>query len=104
MQSHNNNHTGRSPFSTTPKDGFEKWRFECDLLESNPVIDKESIIYFWGGYNDFPWYLWFGKRYDLDDDDLELSEETILLIKSREEYKKGNVYSLKDIIERNKIK
>ena len=47
----------------------------------------------------------FGKRYDLDEDDLELSEETIKDIKkSREEYKKGNVYSLNDIKESNKIK
>ena len=47
----------------------------------------------------------FEKRYNLDEDDLELIEETIKDIKkSREEYKKGNVYSLKDIKESNKIK
>jgi hypothetical protein len=47
----------------------------------------------------------FEKKYNLDEDELELIEETIKDIKkSREEYKKGNVYSLKDIKESNKIK
>jgi outer membrane protein assembly factor BamB len=58
MQSHDNNHTGRSPYSTTQVDGFEKWRFECDLLESTPVINNNGIIYFGGGYNGIPWYLY----------------------------------------------
>jgi len=40
----------------------------------------------------------FRKKYDLDENKVELSEETIKEIKrSREDYKKGNVYSLKDI-------
>jgi len=47
----------------------------------------------------------FGKRYHLDEDELELSEETKEDIqKSRGEYKKGKIYSLKEIkkILRNK--
>jgi outer membrane protein assembly factor BamB len=58
MQSHDTHHTGRSLYSTTHVDGFEKWRFECDTLDSTPVIDDNGIIYFGGGYNGLPWYLY----------------------------------------------
>jgi len=47
----------------------------------------------------------FRKRYKLDEDDLELNAETIKEIqKSRDDYKKGNVYSLKDIKKKLKNK
>jgi len=66
-----------------------------EFIEKINKIKKEESI----KVNDFE------KRYNLDEDDLELIEETIKDIKkSREEYKKGNVYSLKDIKESNKIK
>jgi len=49
MQSHDNHHTGRSPYSTADNQGIEKWRFYCGWGENSPVIDADGIIYFGNG-------------------------------------------------------
>jgi len=54
MKCHDNNHTGRSPYSTTNNPGIEIWRYHCDWVEGGPVIDNEGTIYF----GDFNYYLY----------------------------------------------
>jgi outer membrane protein assembly factor BamB len=58
MQSHDNRHTGRSPYSTASNTGTEKWRFSTDgSVDGGPVIDNNGTIYFGGNYGGLPWYL-----------------------------------------------
>ncbi len=60
MQGHDNRHTGHSSYSTTNNPGHEKWCFitEDDYIDSGIVIDSDGIIYFGGGYDDLPYYLY----------------------------------------------
>ncbi len=58
MKCHDLYHTSTSPYSTASNPGIEKWRFECDWVDTTPVIDSEGIIYFGGGYGGLPWYLY----------------------------------------------
>jgi outer membrane protein assembly factor BamB len=46
MQSFNNRHLGRSPYSTMDTPGIEKWRFKCDWQEGGITIDTEGTLYF----------------------------------------------------------
>lgn len=65
-----------------------KDEFNSKFIEKMNKIKKEKGI----KVNEF------GKRYDLDKDEFELSKETKEGIqKSRWEYKKGKIYSLKEI-------
>ena len=56
MQSHDNLHTGRSPFSTASNPGVEKWRFRCGWVDGGPVIAEDGTIYF--GDKGYPSYLY----------------------------------------------
>jgi outer membrane protein assembly factor BamB len=48
MYCHDTRHTGRSPFSTSSNDGFNKWWFKSDygFIEGSGVIDQDGVIYF----------------------------------------------------------
>ena len=46
MKSHDNRHTGRSPYSTANNPGIEKWRFKCGWVEDSAVIDEDGTLYF----------------------------------------------------------
>ena len=46
MQSHDNRHTGRSPYSTASNSGAEKWRFRCGQVDGGPAIAEDGTIYF----------------------------------------------------------
>jgi len=46
MQSHDNLHTGRSPYSTATNPGAEKWRFLCGWVDGGPVIAQDGTIIF----------------------------------------------------------
>jgi len=54
MQSHDTHHTGLSPYSTANNSGFEKWRYECNDVESSAIIDNDDTVYF--GSMDFYLY------------------------------------------------
>ena len=58
MQSYNNHHTGRSPYSNYDNPGIEKWRFySSGGVDDTPVIDNNGIIYFCGAYEHLDYYL-----------------------------------------------
>ena len=47
VMSHDNRHTGRSPYSTAAAPLVEKWRFPGkDWIFCSPVIDNEGTVYF----------------------------------------------------------
>ena len=74
---------------------MDKDELNPEFIEKMNKIKKEKNI----RVNDF------GKRYDLDEDKLELSEQTKKEIaQSRAEYKAGKTHSLKDIKKILKIK
>jgi len=54
MKCHDMHHTSRSPFSTTYNSGYEKWRYECDEVESSAVIGDDGTIYF----GSMDWFLY----------------------------------------------
>jgi len=56
MQSHDNRHTGLSPFSTASNPGAEKWRFRCGTVYGGPAIAEDGTIYF--GDQGYPDYLY----------------------------------------------
>jgi outer membrane protein assembly factor BamB len=57
MISHDNHHTGLSPYKTN-NISIEKWRiYFTDWFEEHPVIDNDGIIYCGGSYNAQKWYL-----------------------------------------------
>jgi outer membrane protein assembly factor BamB len=46
MSSHDNRHTGRSPYSTANNLGIEKWRFGTNgWVAGGPIIDNDGTIY-----------------------------------------------------------
>jgi outer membrane protein assembly factor BamB len=58
MQSYDNHHTGRSPYSTADNPYDEIWRFySTGWIEDTPVISDDGTIYVGGGYGALPWYL-----------------------------------------------
>ncbi|MFO7677738.1 MAG: PQQ-binding-like beta-propeller repeat protein [Thermoplasmatota archaeon] len=52
MQSFNNRHLGRSPYSTMDTPGIEKWRFKCKWQEGGITIATDGSLYF------ADWYGW----------------------------------------------
>lgn len=46
MHGYDRKHTGLSPFSTQNNTGVEKWRFLCNMISCDPVIDNDGNIYF----------------------------------------------------------
>lgn len=52
MQSHDNRHTGLSPYSTADVDGLEKWRFPTKGGTNGGIaIDDEGILYVGNGHS-----------------------------------------------------
>ena len=59
MKSQNRRHTGLSPYNAVDNNGFVKWKYEVDVdIKTGIAIDNEGVLYFGGGYNDIPWYLY----------------------------------------------
>lgn len=59
MKCHDNQHTGRSPYSTINTTDLEKWRFHSTGgVEETPVIDSDGTIYFRGAYNYYSGYIY----------------------------------------------
>ncbi len=53
QQGYNQQHTGRSPYSTADNPGTEKWRFPAgDWCDGSPVIASDGTIYF-GSSDDY---------------------------------------------------
>jgi outer membrane protein assembly factor BamB len=59
MKSHDVRHTGLSPYNAVDNNGTVKWKYEVDVdIKTGIVIDNEGVLYFGGGYNDQPWYIY----------------------------------------------
>ena len=46
MKCYDNKHTSQSPYSTADNPYQEKWKFECNHMESSVIIDNDNNIYF----------------------------------------------------------
>jgi outer membrane protein assembly factor BamB len=58
MKSQNRHHTGLSPYNTVDNNGMVKWKYKVDVdIKTGFAIDNEGVLYFGGGYNDIPWYV-----------------------------------------------